>query len=422
MKIIIFVLFLYNKIIAMESTTILVISSSQILYFCTFLDRKYKYHGIFMSHVDISSVENIFDKIILVDGGEKELEYHAKILISEYKYENIIAPCEMDILLTARIRDIYKINGQSYQNALFFINKILMKTLCKEFGIKVPLFDKIDCENKDITKYIRSFLKYKNNNKFPLVIKPIDLSGSRDIHIIYNEEDIDNIELVLNPSIKYEIEEYIFGDMYHVDGIYEEGEINICYPSKYINPCLKTSFNKIDCSYIIEKSILSDKLCEITKKIIKILGSIYNFVFHLELFYNSNNEFILCEVGCRTGGNNICDSWEKTFGINLLKEQINIALQKKSLCLMPQTLNILTGSFNIPAKNGKIIKLPEKCILEGILDYKTYYNIDDNIQNTDMFGFKNKLITGFVIGHTEKELLHNLNMFKQWFYENTEII
>jgi biotin carboxylase len=401
---------------------VLVICSGRTPLFYNFLDSEHEYHGIFCSDVDPTIITELISKFTNIMFIENyEIENIAHMLLSKYTYNFIIGPCENDILLAARLRDTYKINGQNYENALHFKDKLVMKSICKKAGIRVPKFAKIHNENK--IAIVSSFIE---KNKFPVVIKPIDMSGSRNVHIIRNKYDmlqlIENLDTHL---IRYEIEEYIDGDFYHVDGIFEDDEVKLCFPSKYVNSCVETTFYNIDCSYIVEKNALSDKICDFTRRIIKALGQGSNFVFHLELFnitHNGDDELVFCEVGCRVGGNGIHISWEKTFGINLLKEQINIALGNKSTCCMQHTVNLLIGSFNIPAKNGKIMGLPIKCELNGISEYTTFYKNDDIIKSNDTDGFKNKLVFGYVTGKSEKELLDNLDNFKQWFYKNTEII
>ena len=88
-----------------------------------------------------------------------------------------------------------------------------------------------------------------------------------------------------------------------------------------------------------------------------------SFVFHLEVFYNIlTDEIIFLEIACSSGGNNISYNWSKVFGINLFKEQINLALGKLFLIQSPAPQpKFLYGSFNIPTKTGTLISIPSHC-------------------------------------------------------------
>lgn len=400
-------------------------------HFCDFLDKNFVYHGVFSSDIPEyikKEVDHLFELIIYIKDYEKNVKDQADMLCQHNSYDYIIGPCESDILLAAELRDKFDVKGQNVESAICYRDKTIMKNKLKQAGIRVPKFAKINDVNT-----IFEFMKECGEEK-TVVIKPYNSSGSRGVHVINSKEQLLDVikEIFCDDRYKeYEIEEYIDGEIYHVDGIWQNNKIKVIYPSKYVCPCALTSFQQIDCSYIIEKSELSDKLCDFAEKVIYELQKTQpdnDIVFHLELFYNKlTGEIVFCEVGCRAGGNRIFDNWERSFGINLLKEQIKLSFsQKDSYCdenvsstsLIP---TVLTGSFYIPAKQGTISYISKQCSIEGIKDYMTFYNTGDTISCFQKQGFKNKLAFGFVVGLTEKELLDNLEQFKKWFYESTII-
>ena len=308
----------------------------------------------------------IFEVVKYIE-SDKEIITTMSSLCDMYTYDNVISLFENDLLYAAIIREKYNIKGQSIESVLCYRDKTIMKKILQEANIRVPNFKKIN-ELDDIDTF-----------QYPFVIKPIDLSGARDIYIIKTDDDLENAKHKMNlTKINYEMEEYIDGDLYHVDGIYYKGKVILCHPSKYVTNCANTSFENIDCSYIIEESELSNKLNTFAINVIDTLQKKQpeiNIVFHLELFYNGR-EIVFCEVGCRVGGNCQNKNWINVFNINLWKEYVKILFGlnlSDNLILHKPT--IISGTFNVPAKDGLLVKLPYTCNIEGIKEYISLHSM-----------------------------------------------
>ena len=221
-------------------------------------DTDIQYHGIFSNRVkeDLQcKLCKTFEHIFFIENYDRTVETHARKLCDQYVYSNVIGLNESDILICAKIRNTYEIQGMSYQNAILYRNKILMKTKLLAGGIRVPKFKIFNSLDTSIEEF-----------DFPFILKPVDSSGSRDVHVIYTKESFKPFTSAISATsaptmdMKFEIEEYIEGDMYHIDGSYQNGKVAMAYPSKYVNPCAATSYDKIDCSYILAHDNLCDRL------------------------------------------------------------------------------------------------------------------------------------------------------------------
>lgn len=81
-------------------------------------------------------------------------------------------------------------------------DKKLFKDICRKYGVPT------------IHEYTLSDIK-NNNIKYPVIVKPIDSSGSRGISICHNKDELESgIEKALSfsPSKQYIVEQYMTGD------------------------------------------------------------------------------------------------------------------------------------------------------------------------------------------------------------------
>ena len=301
------------------------------------------------------------------------------------------------------------------------------------------------------------------------VIKPVALSGCRGVQIISSIEEVDFDAIVFDGT--YLIEQFVEGEMYHIDGIYHQGQI-IAYPSRYLRPCAETDFSHPDMSYLIDStSSIRTALDDFTTDFFNIFlqeeknnyrDKEISFVFHLECFHskllqeeartNNNNssrgrdgekgkKFYFCEIASRTGGNNINRNWINSFGIDLLKIEILMELgafdltrdiPHLSLPLMPSKLS---GSFAIHAKTGRLTRQPRALSSphgsfpsdriadsQAELLYDWNYLEGEALLSHSSDGFKNRLVYGVIhSARSENELLDLFDCFQQTFYSDIEI-
>ncbi|CAF1535316.1 unnamed protein product, partial [Adineta steineri] len=319
-------------------------------------------HGVFpntLTDIQKNYIKTIFNEVMFINDYQKNIRETLYELFEKYKYTKLIAPRETDLLLAGELRDKYGINGQTLFSAMCFRDKVLMKTILQKSNIRVPKFKLIQ-NQKDIDDYL-----IETNHIYPVVIKPTSMSGSRDVTII---KSYDEIHEWLNKydfnSNTWQIEEYISGDFYHIDGLIQDGNVISIWPSKYVRPCAEISYEKLDCSYIIPHDhFLLQPLCLFTKNVLHELQlhSQYklNSAFHMELFYsNNNNEIVFCEVASRVGGCRIHENWSRTFDIDLYEQHINMSFDYKINIEQPMKPKLLIGTLRIPSKRGTIIKIP----------------------------------------------------------------
>lgn len=120
----------------------------------------------------------------------------------------------------------------------------------------------------------------------------------------------------------YLLEQFIPGDVFHVDSLTVDGEIQFVTASKYGAPPMQVyQGGGIFMSRILERdSELAKSLFDANKKVLKTLGMV-NGVTHAEFIKaHSDGRIYFLEVAARVGGAFISDMIEQATGINLWRE------------------------------------------------------------------------------------------------------
>jgi biotin carboxylase len=239
------------------------------------------------------------------------VEFAALRLYEEKPYRAVIATAERDILRAATIREYLGIPGQSLKSAVAFRNKVKMKEILGAAGVRVPAYARVDSV-VDLYRFIRK-------HGYPVVVKPEDGMGSRDTEVLFSDQDtIRYLSQGLPKGL--EVEEFIEGEMYHIDGLVLNGDLVHIWPSKYLNDCLAFHEGKYLGSFLLEPSNpLTERLRVFVSALLKILPTPLHTPFHAEVFHTPQDELVLCEIACRTGGSRISEEFRQAFGLDLTK-------------------------------------------------------------------------------------------------------
>ncbi len=238
-------------------------------------------------------------------------------------------------------------------------NKEKFKNICREYGVNViPEYHIKENYSPEDLKQI----------KYPVVVKPVDNSGSRGVFICHNEQEfISSFEEALSysPTKNVLVEKYIEGDgmsWYYtiVDGnpiLSAITDTTFYYPSKRVAP--------MRCGQLFPSKHLKEYMetaYHNVKNMIKGLG-MKNGVLFLQGFYDDGN-FLIYEPGYRLNGGSTYRLIEKCCGYNQIEMLINFAVTGK----MTDEDNVskleqpdFNGKYGfllvIPLKKGKIKKV-----------------------------------------------------------------
>eukprot|EP01126_Amoeba_proteus_P045222 TRINITY_DN5053_c0_g1_i7.p1 TRINITY_DN5053_c0_g1~~TRINITY_DN5053_c0_g1_i7.p1 ORF type:complete len:171 (+),score=25.59 TRINITY_DN5053_c0_g1_i7:65-577(+) len=131
-------------------TKSVLIISSQYFPFAEWIDDK-DIKKVFLTTSVVASSLSPGDKkayqVLLgfpVFDRNSNVEYAAWNLHKEHHFTHVVCLSEEDMLRCAMLREKFGLGGQSLKSTLLFRDKVLMKTVVQEAGLKVPPFSPVD--------------------------------------------------------------------------------------------------------------------------------------------------------------------------------------------------------------------------------------------------------------------------------------
>ena len=251
-------------------------------------------------------------------GDANEAVAHAQHLAATHGPITHVFACSEYLLDTAaHIRQRMDIAGHTPEQADRFRDKTTMKRLLQAANLRVPRWHACE-EPGQIAEHARAL-------GFPLIIKPVRGASSKGVLRIETPEALQSL-LQTNDLTGNEIEEYIDGEILHVDGVIDlAGGCPFVCVSRYISSCLGFETSGQPLGSIIQRDTPLARSCKAFAlaclQALELRGS----AFHLELFHREG-ELIFLEVGARVPGADVPYAIHRAFGVNLFQLWVEVVL------------------------------------------------------------------------------------------------
>jgi hypothetical protein len=338
------------------------------------------------------------------------VELRAIELYETYQYHTVIALKEMDIIRAASIRDWFDLKGQRSDSAEQYRDKVRMKEVAGKNGIPVTKFRRIH-SSFDLIQFVQE-------HDFPVVVKPVTGRGSTGTSVLENKEALSRF-IAKGVPLEIAVEKFVEGEVYHVDGIVQEGQLAFISASKYYDAPLHFHTTDYQGAFLLTPtSSIAERLVDMTKKLITSLATPEFTTFHAEWFHTPDDRIVLVEIASRTGGGRIAQMNEHAFGANLL--EASLRLQCGKTVPVPsvekqKNPDILAAWMILPPKKGTLLSLPTEQPPSFVVEYKSVGKIGqdygDPVSQVDH-------IASFVVeGANEEELQKRAQAASDWFHE-----
>ena len=222
--------------------------------------------------------------------------------------------------------------------------------------------------------------------KLPVILKPVDSSGSKGVSKLNKVEELDEL---FNDAMRFSrrkkviIEEYVEMYKYQIagDGFSLEGKLVFrCFGNDHFDPKSKNPFVPISASfpYIMPEEI-HNKIHDEIQRLISLLGMKTN-AYNFDMRIDKDMNVYLMEVGPRDGGNYIPQIIKYSTGVDLVEYSIKAAMgfDCSDITMKPQ--NGYWSYYSVHSyKAGKLkeLKISEKAKNENIVDYYLNYKEGD---------------------------------------------
>lgn len=215
---------------------------------------------------------------------------------------------ELLMLTAARLREELGLSGQSVESALRFRDKIVMKRALLAAGCPgVPRFVEVDADLPRLPWQAGRF-----------VVKSNLSTGSRSVRVVGDLAQLNQARRELaEPGTRVEVEEFVAGDVYHVDGVVTDGEPVFAAVSRYLVPPGEFRTVASRGSFLLEDARLRARITRYHADVVRALG-LRDGVTHLEVFHTPDDRIMFCEIGARPGGGGICTVLRHAFGVDMI--------------------------------------------------------------------------------------------------------
>ncbi|AFU13239.1 ATP-grasp domain-containing protein [Bacillus cereus group sp. BceL062] len=294
-----------------------------------------------MIFTDINDYDNIITTIEKLNKSGKNIK-------------GIFSFIDPYVYTAARLSEKFCSNIVSTKAIHHMENKILTRNVLKDLPISL---------NYSIykpTESLSSFLKKNNKINFPLIVKSPKSTGSKDVLLVKNKDQlILSIQSLLNklPNEEILLEEYIDGPQYLVEILVQDGKVHIIAVIEqeitFFERFIVTGYSLLG---RVEKR-LYNSLFNAINSVIQAFN-MKNGACHLEL-RRIDNVWKLIEINPRISGGAMNDIIEIGHGINLVQETIRLMLGNKP-SLVKKHYKYVYAHYLTVKSTGKLIRVTGK--------------------------------------------------------------
>ena len=148
--------------------------------------------------------------------------------------DRVVALDDFDVDMAASLREHLRLPGMGETTVRHFRDKLAMRLQARESGLNVPDF--VHALNYDALR------RFMDHTPAPWVLKPRSMAGAIGITKIHRAEDLwPAIELLGDLQSFYLLEQFVPGDIFHVDSIVSEKQVVFAIASGYGRPPMEVS-------------------------------------------------------------------------------------------------------------------------------------------------------------------------------------
>ena len=200
-------------------------------------------------------------------------------------------------------------------------DKLTMRCVAKDHGIPIPPYCGFNNKQKI------SELLAKTNG--PWMLKHRSAGGSVHIRKLHHPNEAwEHYRKLGDARSNYILEEFVPGEVYHVDTIIHEGKFLLEVPGQYLTTPFDTwnSGGVFAAKTVARKSALAKKLLKLNRQVIQAMG-VRNGVNHAEFLGVADNLQFL-EVAARVPGSNLDQLSRAATGVDLFRESAKIQFSR----------------------------------------------------------------------------------------------
>ena len=258
------------------------------------------------------SIDDMF--FVRRDMPDENIRKGAAYLARTERLDHIVALDDFDVETAAMLREYLNVPGMGQTTARGFRDKLAMRTRARAAGIPVPAFVHA-LHHETIAEWTR-------RHPAPWVLKPRSQAAAIGIRKIASADDLwPTLERLGDTQADFLLEQFLPGDVYHVDSIVFDGRLRFAKASRYRMPPMAVAHE----GGIFVTSTLPDDdpravaLREMNERVLTSFG-LQRGASHTEFIHARDGSWYFLETSARVGGAYIVDVVEAASGLNLWRE------------------------------------------------------------------------------------------------------
>lgn len=333
--------------------------------------KKMGYFTVLCDYLEDNPGQYHSDSFYLVSTTDKEAIL--KVAKKE-KIDGILAYASDPAAPTAAyVSEKLGFNSNPYKSVEILCNKDLFRSFLDENGFNSPRaggYFTVSDAKKDITNF-----------KLPIIIKPVDSSGSKGATVLYKLDKLDralNFAFSFSRSKRIVIEEFIKKKHNYLIGgdiFVDNGEVILwglmnCHRDSKVNTLVP-----VGKSYPLK--LEEEDIIEVKKTLQRMVNKLglKSGAINVELIVDKNNCVWPIDVGPRNGGNMIPDLLGMIFNIDIVEISIKAAMGINFSVSIEEKNNLYYATYNVhSSKEGFFKEIKYSKEIEPFIIKKCIYN------------------------------------------------
>jgi biotin carboxylase len=254
------------------------------------------------------------------DMPDSDIRKGAAFLARSERIDRIVALDDFDVEMAAMLREYLHIPGMGETTARAFRDKLAMRSRARAAGISCPAFVHVAND--------RAVSEWTAVVPPPWVLKPRGQAAAIGIRKIESPDDLwPALQVLGDARGDFLLEQFVPGDVFHVDSLVFNGEVVFALSSAYGTPPMSVAHEG---GIFVTRTLpmntsLSQELIAANGRVLAAFGLVRG-VSHTEFIRAHDGTLHFLETSARVGGAFIVDVVEAATGINLWREWANVEI------------------------------------------------------------------------------------------------
>jgi biotin carboxylase len=266
------------------------------------------------------------------------------------QFDRVIALDEFDLDAAAKIREHTRIPGMGVTSTAYYRDKLAMRTGAEESGFLVPPFCRV-LNYDELRAYVQAI-------HGPWLLKPRAEASALGIRKIYEPEQLwRTLDELGDLQTNYLLEQFVPGDIFHVDSIISEHKVVFSVVHQYGKPPMQVMHEGgVFTTRTVDRTSREWKdLSALNARLAPDLGMARGVTHAEYIRAHEDGRLYFLEIAARVGGAFISELVETATGINLWREwaRIEVADLRREPYVLPQVVESYAGSVLCLAKTAE---------------------------------------------------------------------